>query len=218
MPTPRWRSCRPGFFLPVRVLSRVFRGKYPGPLAEIVCPGPARLPGRDPKTFDGLVGVAVLPRNGSSTPSRPSAVPSAVLKYLARYTHRVAISNHRLVSLQDGRVTFRYKDYADDHRSKTMTLSADEFLRRFSQHVLPKGFVKMRHYGLLANRHREERLDVCRRLLLVVGASAILAKAKLQLDAVTIEPTRRPCCPRCGSERLTTIEVPKGDATRRDTS
>ena len=98
---------------------------------------------------------------------RPFGGPEQVLKYLARYTHRVAISNARLLELGDGRVTFRYKDYADDHRQKTMTLAADEFLRRFVQHVLPKGFVKMRHYGLLANAQREARLASCRRLLLV---------------------------------------------------
>src|SRR5262249_52295516 len=97
----------------------------------------------------------------------PFGGPKQVLKYLARYTHRVAISNHRLVSLTDGRVTFRYKDYADAHRHKTMTLSAEEFLRRFVQHVLPPGFVKTRHYGLLANRDRDEKLRACRRLLLV---------------------------------------------------
>jgi hypothetical protein len=135
-----------------------------------------------------------------------------VLKYLARYTHRVAISNHRLVSLADGRVTFRYKDYAEDHRHKTMSLPAEEFLRRFVQHVLPKGFVKVRHYGLLANRHRAERLQVSRQLLLVVTAAAILAGATPSVPAETIEPVRARCCPKCGSPRLVTIAVPKGGA------
>ncbi len=104
----------------------------------------------------------------------PFGGPEQVLKYLARYTHRVAISNARLLELQDGRVTFRYKDYADDQRQKTMTLSAEEFLRRFVQHVLPKGFVKIRHYGLLANAQREARLAMCRRLLLVATVAAVL--------------------------------------------
>jgi hypothetical protein len=94
---------------------------------------------------------------------------------LARYTHRVAISNQRLVSLEDGRVAFRYKDYADDHRSKTMTLSAEEFLRRCVQHVLPKGFVKVRHYGLLAPRGRDERLALCRPGSQVVRSAAATA-------------------------------------------
>jgi hypothetical protein len=132
--------------------------------------------------------------------------PAHVLKYLARYTHRVAISNSRLLELRAGRVTFRYKDYADEHRHKTMTLDADEFLRRFVQHVLPKGFVKVRHYGLLANRHRETRLAVCRRLLLVVNAAALLADTTMPADeaqdAATIEPAQPRRCPACGGQRL----------------
>jgi hypothetical protein len=107
----------------------------------------------------------------------------------------VAISNQRLVSLCEGQVTFRYKDYADDQRSKTMTLSAEEFLRRFVQHVLPKGFVKIRHYGLLANQHREAKLALCRRLLLVVTAAVVLA------PVVPAEPAAPPCCPSCGGTR-----------------
>ena len=98
---------------------------------------------------------------------RPFGGPAQVLKYLARYTHRVAISNARLVDVADGQVSFRYKDYADGNQQKVMTLSADEFLRRFMQHVLPKGFVKVRHYGLLANRQREEKLALCCLLLLL---------------------------------------------------
>ncbi len=112
----------------------------------------------------------------------PFGGPERVLKYLARYTHRVAISNHRLVSLAEGRVTFRYKDYADDQQQKTMTLPAEEFLRRFVQHVLPPGVVKVRHYGLLANRYRAERLRASRQLLLVVTVAAILAGTTSPVD------------------------------------
>ena len=104
----------------------------------------------------------------------PFGGPAQVLKYLARYTHRVAISNGRLVNFEQGRVTFRYKDYADDSRHKSLTLDAVEFLRRFVQHVLPKGFVKIRHGGLLGNRHRAERLELCRRLLFVTAAREAL--------------------------------------------
>jgi hypothetical protein len=96
---------------------------------------------------------------------RPFGGPQRVLKYLARYTHRVAISNQRLVALRDGRVTFQYKDYADRQRSKLMTLASNEFIRRFLLHTLPSGFVRVRYYGLLANRDRRQRLDHCRRLL-----------------------------------------------------
>ena len=99
----------------------------------------------------------------------PFGGPEKVLDYLGRYTHRVALSNNRLQQLQDGRVTFAYKDYKDQHRQKLMTLSADELLRRFLLHVLPPGFQRIRHYGLFSNRHRAENLARCRKLL---GVSA----------------------------------------------
>jgi hypothetical protein len=128
-----------------------------------------------------------------------------VLKYLARYTHRVAISNHRLVKLEEGRVTFRYKDYKDGGQEKLQTLSAEEFLRRFVQHVLPKGFMKIRHYGLLSSRHRQERLHQARRLLLVMLVlQAVSAKAPL------IEPAEVPRCPQCGGTRSVRCALPGG--------
>ena len=150
----------------------------------------------------------------------PFGGPERVLKYLARYTHRVAISNHRLVNLDEGHVTFRYKDYSDDHRQKTMTLSATEFLRRFVQHVLPRGFVKVRHYGLLANRHRQERLEVCRRQLLALTVATVLAEAADESNPTRVDPAPRPCCPRCGSQHLMTIELHRVEVTlsARDTS
>jgi hypothetical protein len=128
----------------------------------------------------------------------PFGGPAQVLKYLARYTHRVALSNARLVSLEEGRVTFHYKDYVDDRRPKTLTLAAEEFLRRFLLHVLPRGFVKVRHYGLLANRYRQARVEECRRLLLVVSVLAGLsagASAAVPAAAATSPP-----CPLCGGE------------------
>jgi hypothetical protein len=142
----------------------------------------------------------------------PFGGPAQVLKYLARYTHRVAISNSRLVNVAAGQVTFRYRDYADAQRSKTMTLDALEFLRRMVQHVLPRGFVKIRHYGLLANRHRQQKLAQCRRLLLLVtGAEKLAGAAEAEgvaEAAVVIEPAPRACCPRCGSHRLVFLELP----------
>src|SRR5262249_2945990 len=137
-PSPTWRECRPGFFLPVRVLSRLFRGKYLAMLRQEFDRGKLVFPGR----LGPLTGRAAFAGWLSSRyvqdwvvyTKPPFGGPEQVLKYLARYTHRVAISNHRLVSREDGRVTFRYKDYADAHRHKTMTLSAEEFLRRFIQH------------------------------------------------------------------------------------
>lgn len=202
---PRWVACRPGFFLPVRVLGRVFRGKFLAGLRAAFDQERLRLDGR----LAGLADAAALTRWLTPLYGRDWVVyakppfgnrPECVLKYLARYTHRVAISNHRLLSLAEGRVTFSYKDYADDGQSKTMTLPAAEFLRRFVQHVLPKGFVKMRHYGLLANRHREAQLHRCRRLLLVVTLAATMATTAD--DAALVAPAGRPHCPTCGSERL----------------
>lgn len=140
----------------------------------------------------------------------PFGGPERVLKYLARYTHRVAISNRRLVGLDGDQVTFHYKDYADDHRTKTMTLAGTEFLRRFVQHILPKGFVKVRHSGLLANRRRDERLAVCRRLLLVAAAAAPVPPGE---PTALVEPARQPSCPHCGSSRFTFRELGRESAT-----
>jgi len=103
--------------------------------------------------------------NGVVYAKRPFRDPACVLKYLARYTHRVAIANRRLVAYRDGKVTFRYKDYARRGAQRTMTLAAAEFIRRFLMHVIPDGFMRIRHYGFLANRHRQQKLATCRRLL-----------------------------------------------------
>jgi hypothetical protein len=200
--SPRWLACRPGFFLPVRVLSRVFRGKFLAGLGAAFDQGQLHLPGNLHRVVDPGCRAAwwqtLYAHDWVVYSKRPFGGPAQVLKYLARYTHRVAISNSRLVELRDGRVTFRYKDYADDRRQKTMTLAADEFLRRFVQHVLPKGFVKIRHYGLLANAQRQARLTVCRRLLLAVNTAATL----LGVEAASLTPAQPPCCPHCGGTRL----------------
>jgi hypothetical protein len=208
---PRWVACRPGFFLPVRVLSRVFRGKYLERLRQLFDQGKLRFPGRlaplsDRQRFaDSL--RPLYKKDWVAYAKPPFGGPAQVLKYLARYTHRVAISNARLLKLEADQVMFRYKDYADAHRHKTMTLPAEEFLRRFVQHVLPRGFVKMRHYGLLANRHRQQRLEICRRLLLVATAADLLdATAR---DAV--EPPQEPCCPKCGGQRFVILELPPAE-------
>jgi Putative transposase/Transposase zinc-binding domain len=200
--SPRWRSCRPGFFLPVAVLSRVFRGKFLAGLRRLVDAGTLPHPG-------AAWFATLYAKDWVVYAKRPFGGPAQVLKYLARYTHRVAISNSRLLDMQDGRVTFRHKDYADDHRQKTMTLDADEFLRRFVQHLLPKSFVKVRHYGLLANRHRAERLAVCRRLLLVANVAANLPAA----ETVRIEPAQPRCCPQCRGTRLVYRELPPAQPT-----
>lgn len=206
--SPTWRSCRPGFFLPVRVLSRVFRGKYLELLRRLHAQGKLCFP----KRLKAIQGASAFVRwlrplyhkDWVVYAKRPFGGPAQVLKYLARYTHRVAISNSRLLKMDQGRVTFRYKDYADKERSKTMTLSALEFLRRFVQHVLPKGLVKIRHYGLLANRHRADKLKLSRRLLLPVTVTAASAAAEPSIQPAPVQQ-----CPQCGGCRFKRIALPR---------
>src|SRR3954462_9122827 len=145
------------------------------------------------------------------------------LKYLARYTHRAAISNRRLGSLADGQVTSRWKDYAHGGRRGTMTLEAGEFVRRFLLHVLPTGFVRVRHYGLLANRHRREKLARCRELLgMAVTPQADTAPSepgplRPPAPGVAVTPTR--VCPRCGAGRMVVVaEFPPMSPSRRASS
>jgi Putative transposase/Transposase zinc-binding domain len=206
---PRWVSCPKGFFLPVRVLSRVFRGKYISGLRALFQQNKLSFQGRlaalrEPAAWGRLLAL-MQSKDWVVYAKPPFGGPEQVLKYLARYTHRVAISNHRLVALEEGKVSFHYKDYAQGHQQKAMTLSAEEFLRRLMQHVLPKGFVKIRHYGLLGNRHREERLQLCRRLLLVV---LVLAAARQEEAVKESEPVLR--CPACGGQRFRCSELPRG--------
>ena len=208
--SPRWRACRPGFFLPVRVLSRVFRGKFLAGLRAASDAGQFTLPEALAAPSARAAWYAALyAREWVVYAKPPFGGPERVLKYLARYTHRVAISNARLRDVRDGRVTFRYQDYADARRHKTMTLAADEFLRRFVQHVLPRSFVKVRHYGLLANAQRAARLAVCRRLLLVANVAAALPSAA----TAPIAPAQPRCCPHCGGTRLVYRALPPGAPT-----
>jgi hypothetical protein len=208
-------ACRPGFFLPVRVLSRVFRRLYLDGLRRAFADGTLVFAGTratlaDPVRFDRWVS-AVGSREWVVYAKKPFGGPAQVLKYLARYTHRVALSNSRIVRVDDGGVTFRYQDSADDRRTKTMTLTGDEFLRRFVQHVLPRGFVKVRHYGLLAPRDREERLALARRRLLVESVRRPVSSSPE--PACVVASPAEPCCPHCGSPRLVTRELPRGVAS-----
>jgi Putative transposase/Transposase zinc-binding domain len=157
------------FFLPVRVLSRVFRGKFVAFLKQAHAGGELKFHGQlrslaQPVTMENLLNYSVK-HEWVVYAKRPFGGPEVVLKYLARYTHRVAISNGRLLRLENGRVTFRWKDYAQGSRQRTMTLDATEFIRRFVLHVLPSGFVRIRYFGFLANRVRARNLERCRQLL-----------------------------------------------------
>jgi hypothetical protein len=165
----RWLPARPGFLFPVRALTKVFRGIYLAGLHRAFDRGDLHLTGSlaamaDPAAFTGW--LAGLRRQAWVVYGKPPfAGPEHVLAYLGRYTHRVALSNARLVAFDEGRVRFRWRDYADGDRLKIMDLDVTEFLRRFLLHVVPDGFVRIRHFGLLANRRRTANLTRCRTLL-----------------------------------------------------
>jgi hypothetical protein len=209
----RWVAGRDDFFLPVRILSRVFRGKFLSGLRTAFRRGRLRFSGRlealaRPGRFYRLLDETVR-TEWIVYAKPPTKGPATVLKYLARYTHRAAISNRRLVSFTDDLVSFRWKDYAHGSRRGTMRLRAVEFVRRFLMHVLPSGFVRVRHYGLLANRHREEKLARCRQLLgmaLTPQADTIPSDADVippPAQETTVTPTR--VCPQCGAGRMIVI-------------
>jgi putative transposase/transposase-like zinc-binding protein len=165
----RWIPCRPGFFLSVRVLSRLFRRLFLERLQEAFDAGKlqffsslARL--ADPKAFAHY--LAPLRKSEWVVYAKPPfGGPQHVLDYLGRYTHRVAISNNRLLDIEDGKIKFQWKDYRNNNSPGVMTLDADEFIRRFLLHVLPDGFQRIRHYGFLGNRYRQVKLALCRQLL-----------------------------------------------------
>lgn len=165
----RWIAAREQFFLPVRVLSRLFRGKYLAYLRQAYQEGHLVLAGQLKNLALSNAWRAFVEPLGQIDwvvyAKAPFGSAEQVLKYLARYTHRVAISNRRLLALDDGQVAFHYKDYRQGQRKRVMRLEAVEFMRRFLLHVLPKGFVRIRHYGLLSNRTRKDNLLLCRRLL-----------------------------------------------------
>ncbi len=167
----RWIACRPGFFLPVRVLSRLFRRLFLEQLAAAYLAGQLQFFGSraalaDPKTFKQYL-APLRKAEWVVYAKRPFGGPQAVLAYLSRYTHRVAIGNSRLIAFNDAGVTFKWKDYraSQQQRAKVMTLAVDEFIRRFLIHVLPSGFHRIRHYGLFANGGRAENIARARQLL-----------------------------------------------------
>jgi len=201
----RWVGCRPGFFLPVRVLSRLFRRRFLEALGQAHTAGRLRFFGEhtalaDPAAFAAW--LAPLRRcEWVVYAKRPFAGPAAVLAYLSRYTHRVAISNRRLIALDERGVTFRCKDYRAKGRArrKTMTLAAEEFMRRFLLHVLPAGFHRIRHYGLLANGARTANLARARRLLEVVPEERTDAGCT---DTAADSAPPRFVCRHCGAPML----------------
>src|SRR5713101_2104638 len=165
----RWISCRRKFFLPVLVLARLFRRLFLDYLRKAFDAGDLQFFSslESLRTRDAFLRhiAPIQKKDWVVYAKRPFAGPEQVLKYVARYTHRIAISNNRLLDIDDGKVQFRWKDYRNGHRQKTMTLGADEFIRRFLLHVLPDGFQRIRYFGFLANRYRAEKLALCRQLV-----------------------------------------------------
>ena len=211
----RWIACKPGFFLPVRVLSLLFRRLFLEGIAALHAAGRLAFfgdlaPLAEKHAFDAA--LAPLRRcEWVVYAKRPFAGPQAVLAYLARYTHRVAISNSRLIALDEAGVTFKWKDYRIKGRDrlKTMTLDAAEFIRRFLLHVLPSGFHRIRHYGLFASAVRACNIENARRLLAATETSPGSSRAETDSEAETASPVRR--CPCCGG-RMIIVET--FDATR----
>jgi hypothetical protein len=215
----RWIRCRPGFFLPVKVLSRVFRGKVLSYLKEAFQHGQLAFHGQqeylaEPDAFLRLIG-GLREREWVVYAKPPFGGPEHVLKYLARYTHRVAIANQRLLKIENDQVFFTWKDYARENQVKTMALPAVEFIRRFLLHVLPSGFMRIRHYGLLANRHRQEKLQQCRQLLQVEALRSQVDKPATAQEG-PIEPAIPSWerCPACPHGRMIRVEEIKRVAGR----
>ena len=200
----RWVSSRAGFLLPVRVLAKLFRRLFLAKLLQLHVTDRLQFFGDHAGLSDRRAFLRHLAPLRTKTwvvyAKPPFAGPEAVLAYLSRYTHRVAISNRRLISLDETGVTFRYKDYRRDgtDRQRTMTLSPDEFIRRFLLHVLPKGFHRIRHYGLLASAGRKANVALARELL------AVPAPAEAEEPAPPPDPC--PPCPCCGG-RMVVIEI-----------
>jgi len=210
----RWIACRTGFFLPVRVLSRLFRRLFLRDLQNAFDTGNLRFFGKlsdlsDPKVFACRLDE-LRHTNWVVYAKPPVGGPEQVLAYLGRYTHRVAIANSRLISLSDGKVRFTWKDYRQHGKTKMMTLAADEFIRRFLLHTLPDGFHRIRHYGFLANGGRSDHLALCRRLLAIHNPSALSkpandpGKGDYPFTAIDFA-----ICPECGGTMHRIAAVPR---------
>jgi len=205
-------SCDPKWLFSVHALSEVFRAKFRDGLEQLFKQGQLQFPSSElrlanPTLFAGWLARIRVPKWVVYT-KRPFAGPQAVLAYLSRYTHRVAITNSRLeaLDLQNGTVTFRYKDYAHGAQIRSMTLSQVEFLRRFCLHILPPRFVKLRHYGLLSNRDRPARIAQARALLAQAPPQARQRKEPIVLTIRHVEPPAL-ICPHCGQRALVLVST-----------
>jgi hypothetical protein len=205
----RWVSCRPGFLLPVRLLSRLFWGKFLDLLGRAYDRGLLKFHGQQqhlahPRAFRQLLELCWRKEWVVYT-KPPFGGPAQVLKYLARYTHRVAISNARLVKVEEDQVYFRWKDYAQGNQQKVMALGVVEFIRRFLLHIVPSGFVRIRHYGLFANRVRAGNVTRCRALLGVGQGSGAGGRAATQGPQPVKQAQASARCPICGQGHMVVV-------------
>jgi hypothetical protein len=209
----KWIAARENFLFSVKALSMVFRAKFTDYLQKTFSKGDLIFPGKtsplaDEKEFTKFI-KTLKQKNWIVYCKKPFAGPEQVLDYIGRYTHRVAISNNRTINVENGRVTFTYRDRRNNDTRKTMTLKAEEFIRRFLLHVLPDGFVRIRHFGFLANRYKKENIERCRELLNVTEQAPTNSEKsaqELMIELTGIDITLCPCCGK-GSMR-TVYEIP----------
>ena len=207
----RWISCKPGFFLPVRVLSRLFRRLFLEHLQNAFDSGKLQFFStlenlRDQHEFARYL-APIQKAEWVVYAKSPFAGPEQVLDYVGRYTHRVAISNNRLLDIEAGHVHFRYKDYRNQGQQKTMTLSAEEFIRRFLLHTLPEGFQRIRYYGFLGNRYRREKLARCRELLNMAPPESPQPPQDYRDRHEELTGASLRECPLCHRGRMFTVEI-----------
>jgi hypothetical protein len=199
----RWVRPRYNFFLPVKAMAKAFRGKFLDALREAFAAGQLRFPGQlknlaSPHAFTALLHQSCR-HKWVCYAKRPFGGPEHVLQYLGNYTHRIAISNHRLVGVEGGEVSFRWRDSAHHNKKRVMTLPVEEFLHRFFLHVLPLGFVRIRHFGFLTNRNRKQRLQVCQELLQADAATPAISSGAGNAPATAKSFWS---CPSCGGEMV----------------
>ena len=187
-----WQNSRKKFFIPIRVVAKLFRGKFLHGLDQIR----HNIRGLENDDTWTQLRKTLYAKNWYVYCKRPFKTPHSVLQYLGRYTHRVAISNHRILSVQGGNISFKWRDFKDRSREKVMTLTADEFIRRFLLHILPPGFTKIRHYGFLASAVKKTKLALCKRLTGVKITYAVKLTAVQLMEKLTGRDIS--LCPYCG--------------------
>jgi hypothetical protein len=215
-PDGAWIGCRPGFFLPVRVLSRLFRRLFIELLRAAFTNGKLKFFGgleslREEAALDHYL-APLVKTEWVVYAKKPFGGPRKVLDYLGRYTHRVALSNDRILDVSDAQVTFRWRDYRakTKYKSRTMTVSADEFIRRFLIHTLPPGFRRIRYFGLMASRFRKEKLALCRNLLSELTSELLPAPPQCGAVAAVFRSQPFPRCPKCQTGILIRIAILPG--------